>query len=227
MVCNSMKILPNGVCVIDGDTHISKWVEEHGKLSIAEDYLSPFRKYVPEGGTVIDAGANIGDHAITYSKWVGNEGRVFAFEPNPDAFECLVENVPLNVIPLRYGLGSKRATASICKNENVGASFLHGDSGGIIINTLDSFNFSGVDFIKIDVEGYETQVILGALKTIEESRPAMLVEVNSGALLRAGSSSLQLSSLIGRLGYVMTITDRHLRWSSQQFDIICVPKERS
>jgi FkbM family methyltransferase len=223
-----VKILPNGIAVIDGDTHISRWVEQHGTLEIAKAMLEPFRRYVPLGSWVVDAGANIGDHTITYAEWVGIDGAVFAFEPNPEAFECLVENTRHleQVIRANVGLSDRSGSCDIHRLENVGASHLSGSEGSIKLRDLDSFEIpqGRLSFIKIDVEGFETRVLRGAVKTIEDQNPVMLIEVNAGALVRAGTSSNELLGLIDRMGYNVKITDPRLIFSDPQFDVICIPK---
>lgn len=221
-----MKILSSGIAVIEGDTHISKWVEENGRLDIAEQMLIPFRKYIPVGGRVLDIGANIGDHTATYSKWVGEEGAVYAFEPNPAAYECLCHNFSSskNVFPSNCALSSGSGRSSFVLSENVGASFLSGNTGTVVLRKLDEYRILSIDFIKIDVEGFETNVLRGAKVTIQNTRPVMLIEVNAGALERAGTSSSELLSLISSYGYSTEITDPKLNLSSLQFDVLCLPE---
>lgn len=222
-----MKILPFGVAVIEGDTHISKWVEQHGKLNIAEQYLRPFKQYVWAGSLVVDAGAMIGDHTATYAEWVGPEGTVFAFEPNPIAYECLLHNTKdmPQVLAVDMGLSDSVSTCSIQQSDNVGASHLSGSDGSVNLRTLDCFNIAGnrFSFFKIDVEGYETRVLRGAKKTIEANKPVMLIEVNEGALVRAGTSRNELLSLIGEIGYTFSITDKRAKLEDPQYDVLCLP----
>lgn len=219
------KVLPFGVMVIDGDTHISKWVEQSGKLRIAEKMLAPFRKYIPVGGTVVDAGAMIGDHTATYADWVGEEGHVIAFEPNPEAFECLSHNVQgMSQVELnRVGLSDAQSWVSICIDANAGASHLADGVGSIRVVDLDHFNLIWLDFFKLDVEGFETRALRGAKETIARLKPAMLIEVNDGALVRAGSSREELLDLIGGYGYKVTITETGIKWTDPQYDILCTP----
>lgn len=226
-----MKILTNGVAVIDGDTHISAWVQEHNTLAIAETMLTPFKKYIPDGGTVIDVGASIGDHTITYAQWVGKDGMVAAFEPNPKAYACLQHNTKdlPQVLPIKSGLSDVDGKAVLIELDNSGATYLTCGKSKIKVpvTTLDSYEFKEVDFIKIDVEGYEVKVLEGSRKTIEESRPVLLVEVNRGALERAGTSAERLFEVLAELNYSMEITDSRIPWSDPQYDIICLPIEKA
>lgn len=226
-----MKKLPNGIAVIDGDTHISAWVQEHNTLEIARDMLLPFKQYIPENGTVIDVGASIGDHTITYAEWVGPTGLVAAFEVNPRAYECLQHNTKdlPQVLPIKTGLSDVDGKVVLVELDNSGATYLSNGKSKtkVPVTTLDSYEFKNVNFIKIDVEGYEVKVLEGSRKTIEESRPVMLVEVNRAALERAGTSAERLFEVLAELGYSMEITDSRIPWSDPQYDIICLPIEKA
>lgn len=224
-----LKILPNGIAVIEGDTHISAWVEQSGTLRIAEAELTPFRKYIPKCGVVVDCGAAIGDHTATYADWVDLCGRVYAFEPNPEAYECLVKNTEAmpQVTAFRCGLSDVKGLTGVSISPNAGASFLQdGVYPKTSLVTLDDFSLTP-DFIKIDVEGYEPKVLRGAADTINRSRPVMLIEVNTGALERTGSSRDELLKMISDLDYRAKITDNRIKWDDPQYDILCLPMEKA
>jgi FkbM family methyltransferase len=220
-----MKILSNGIAVIEGDTHISKWVKDSNTLRIAEEMLAPFKKYVLPGDTVIDIGASIGDHTVTYADWVGDKGMVVAFEPNPEAYLCLLHNTKHvhQVLTVSLGLSDSESSVSLVRLANSGASYLSNNSGDVKVTTLDDFEFEGVSFIKIDAEGYETRILRGAKETIERNTPVMLIEVNQGALERSGSSADELLGVIRELGYSPEMTDARLNWDDPQYDVICLP----
>jgi FkbM family methyltransferase len=173
---------------------------------------------------VVDAGAFIGDHTVTYAKLVGSNGRVYAFEPNPDAFDCLQYNTAglLHVFCENAALGASCGGVSIVKNQNAGASHL--TVGGFIQGlTLDYYlpDTARLDFIKIDVEGFEVALLNGAKETIRRRRPAMFIEVNAGALQRACTSREALFAIIGELGYDFKIVPATETITSPQYDILC------
>ncbi len=223
-----MQITSNGVAILPEDTHISKWVVQAGTIEIAETMLSPFRKHVPDGGCVVDVGASIGDHTVTYAKWVGPKGVVMAFEPYKKAYDCLVHNTKeyKQVVPINEALSDTEGSANIVVLDNTGASYLNGKKGKIPTVPLDSYELSKLDLLKIDAEGYETKILLGSARTIAVCKPVMLVEFNKGALERAKSSADELRTLIESMGYRMEITDRRIPWSDPQFDVICLPIEK-
>ena len=223
-----MKLLDCGVAVLVGDTHISSWVIDHNRLDIAEEMLRPFHQYVPEGGTVIDVGASIGDHTITYAQWVGKDGLVAAFEPHAQAYECLLHNTKHlpQVLQVQCGLSDTDGEVGIVMQDNSGASYITESEGGISVAPLDSYEFDA-HFIKIDVEGYEVRVLRGAEETINRCRPVMLIEVNSTALERAGSSQQELIELILSYGYNISMIDSRIPWSDPQYDVLCLPTEKA
>jgi FkbM family methyltransferase len=215
-----MKILPNGIAVIEGDTHISKWVEESGRLDHDQYALPIILQHIKKGDAVVDAGAFIGDHTKAYIDKVGPNGTVYAFEPNRKAFKCLTHNCPT----ARYvnaGLGIKKEMLGMVFSENAGASHIidGGDNAAII--DLDEYKFKRVDFIKLDIEGFETFALIGAAGTIKRCRPIMWIEVNSGALERAGSSVGELYNIITELDYKWTAYPEE---SGPQYDILCIPQ---
>jgi FkbM family methyltransferase len=222
-----MLITRHGIAVIEGDTHVSAWVRKKRRLNIAEPMLRPFAHLVPRGGVVVDAGACIGDHTVTYAEWVGDGGQVWAFEPSLAAFNCLRHNTKStpSVKSFLVGLGSTIKAASVNLQENAGASFL-GQNGGefAIVMPLDWFGLESLHFLKMDVEGYECELLKGAMETIGRFRPAILAEVNAGALLRAGASRAELLELLEWLGYDVQITDQRLNWEDPQYDVICLPR---
>lgn len=219
-----MKITPFGVAVVEGDTHISEWVSQHGTLRIAKHLCQRFKKYVPNGGVVVDAGANIGDHTIEYAEMVGFLGMVFAFEPNPQVMECLKYNLSRypQVMFTQAGLGESRYEASLQLSPNVGASHLDKTSPpNVSVIPLDDLALPTLHLLKMDIEGFETFALQGAKETIERCRPVMLLEVNTGALERAGSSESELLDLLRAYRYRFNSVDGT---TGVQYDIECFPE---
>ncbi len=216
-----MKLLPNNIAVIDGDTHISKWVEEHGRLDHDEYSLGLILPHIKEGDWVVDAGAFIGDHTVAYLKAVGPTGKVIAFEPNPDAYNCLFHNCP-DAQKVHAGLGDKEQKLRFSTSTNFGASHICGlGDKKVDILTLDSFNLPRLDFLKMDVEGFEISALTGAKATILKYRPVMWIEVNEHALQRNGETPLSLLTYVNsQLGYEIT---PYPESGILQYDILCKP----
>ena len=149
-----------------------------------EDFIQVMAKYIRPGSTVIDAGAFIGTHTHAMAKLTGRNGRVYAFEPQKIVFRELVfnliENNVHNVIPLRFALGADIRIVEMEKPINGREGLVKVGQGGdqVELRTLDSFNLRNVSFIKIDVEGYEANVLEGSRETIANNRnPPILIEI--------------------------------------------------
>lgn len=205
--------------VIEGDTHISKWVDESGRLDHDQNTLPLLTPYLT--GTVIDVGAFIGDHTVFYARHAQS---VFAFEPNPLAFECLSRNVEQfnNVRCFKVGLGAAPGRAALVTNTNAGMSALVAGND-IDVIALDSLNLSDVSFIKIDAEGWECAVLEGARKTIARCRPVMLIEINDSALRGQGRSPAELIIKIEGMRYSMRNVYRGQPMFGPQYDALCSP----
>jgi FkbM family methyltransferase len=144
--------------------------------------LTPLKQKVKSFNFVVDIGANIGNHAFFF-KEICQAKKVVCFEPHPDNFLLLQENCP-TCEKHKVGLSSENINGFLDSvesiNHNSGTSRLGSKGYPIEIKTLDSYNFENVTFIKIDVEGYELEVLKGAKNTIEKCRPDILVETHSG-----------------------------------------------
>lgn len=143
---------------------------------------------VAPGSVVIDAGSNIGNHAVYFQHFLA-PARLYCFEPQPLAYDTLVRNIGLNdstcdTRPLRAMLGAEEGTGAVStyKSGNQGAAtFAPSESGGTPMVTLDSAvedgDHSKIGFIKIDVEGFQGQVLRGAHEILTQSKPPLWIEV--------------------------------------------------
>jgi FkbM family methyltransferase len=213
----------NNIAIIPDDTHISKWVKESGRLDHDQSMVPLACQYIKTGSIVIDAGAYIGDHTIAYSRAAGVDGNVFAFEPNPVAFECLeynMKNLP-NVTCFKQGLGSKIESKGLTNyGGNYGINHLT-EGHGISITTIDELGMFGVDFIKIDVEGYELEILKGATETLKKFKPVLLIEINRGTLKREGIKEQDIFYFLDRFGYKYKNIYEGQPLMGEQYDIIC------
>lgn len=143
------------------------------------------KNYVKEGMTVIDVGANIGYFTYLMSKLVGENGRVLAFEPEPDNYYRLSENWVLNkahnVELSNLAVSNTNGYAYLnISNKESGEHSLEEKTREYLkrirINTtkLDSYA-TEVGLIKIDVEGHEAKVIDGARKLLESNKDVKLI----------------------------------------------------
>jgi hypothetical protein len=99
----------------------------------------------------------------------------------------------------------------------------------VIAQKLDSYEFQEVKVIKIDVQGYEYNVIEGALKTIEKYKPYIFIEIEEKCLIEFGSSEKELIQKIESLGYVVKRFQEGIPYNSSSgycLDCVCIPKEK-
>ena len=126
----------------------------------------------------IDIGANVGLWACDLVK---SFDHVIAFEPVTEFIECFKKNVTGSNYTM-HQMARGRAESFIEMNivqGNTGHTHIDQSSigrGTIPLKTLDSFNLTNVDMIKIDVEGFEGEILAGAMKTIEQNKPVLVIE---------------------------------------------------
>jgi FkbM family methyltransferase len=172
--------------------------------------------------SVIDIGANIGNHAHFFSANCGS--RVYCFEPSSENFNLLKLNCPDQVI-FKLALGENIGTTSLityesCKGNNtLGDLWEQAPDWGtgakteeVVVARLDDFSFPEVTFIKIDVEGSELRVLKGAIETINMHKPVISVEMHTDETLYAGKFQYQRNDIIklmNSLGYCVNHTDAY------------------
>lgn len=163
---------------------IKRWLRDG--VVWEEHLVRILERYARPGTTVIDAGAHVGTHTLTLARLVGPEGRVYAFEPQKKLYRELLRNLELNgatqVTAARFALGDVPAIVEMNSTHPHSEGSISIGQGGdrVELRTIDSFHFSNVSLIKIDVEGFEDRVLDGARATIERWRPVLLLEIQGG-----------------------------------------------
>jgi FkbM family methyltransferase len=194
---------------------------------------------------VLDVGANNGYTALRISKLEGVQ-KVIAFEPDPGNFEKARLNIGLNLNSdsielLNIGLGSRAAALDLYTpiESNSGAMRVSNDPSAerstskINVERLDDLmtelDLDRVDFIKIDVEGYEMEVLKGGIDTLRDFRPKLFIEIDDANLSDQSSSAREVVGFLIDLGYrcTNTVTSELLSveydFTGKHFDAICVP----
>ena len=166
------------------------------------EYEPPLMRFLrthnTDGWACLDVGANVGAVTLALAKYVGSAGKVYAFEPGPPNQERLRRNLALNptlaasVEVVECGVGERPGELWWAEEAgNPGNALLSAQgTHKIPVITLDSFlrerPLDRVDFVKIDVEGMELQVMRGAAELLRRFHPALYFEtlpryVNSAA----------------------------------------------
>lgn len=168
------------------------------KLSIVQnnypfgrDFVYDLSRYFnKEIGTIVDAGANVGSVSKDFSIYFP-KAQVYAFEPISSTFEILQKNTGKygNIKPIQLGLGASNFEIEIPLNlentiNSIAAPPREGDNGGtekIKVVSLDNFfnenSTTNIDILKIDVEGYEFEVLKGAQGIMQKQLKAIVLEV--------------------------------------------------
>ena len=137
----------------------------------AEDEIAIAALPLDKHSLVVDVGANIGATVLLFSKLAGS---VIAFEPSPKALKLLNLNVPANAIVYPVALSDFEGSAVFEERDSLDLSSFSDQGITVPVRTLDSFGLQP-DLIKIDVEGFEPQVLRGATETLKY-RPIVIFE---------------------------------------------------
>jgi FkbM family methyltransferase len=200
------------------------WLAHLYKASVQQHHReleAPFRPYIAADAVIFDVGAHAGQFSKLFAK-MAPRGRVFAFEPSAYARSILQRALAWNhighveIVPM--GLSDAPAvstlTTPIKRRGGVGFGLAHlgeHQPGGeafeqrVELTTLDGYfdsrGLKRLDFVKADIEGWETHMLRGAIKTIAACRPALFLEINEQSLARAGSTPADIWALLEPLGY--------------------------
>jgi FkbM family methyltransferase len=158
------------------------------------DLTQALKQQIKKGDIFVDAGANIGYYTLLVSSILKDTGKVYAFEPIPVLSEQIQKSVRINgyynVDVHTYGLSNIEGTHALyVRDENIGGSSMQRydsfiqdtvvkEVQDIQLKTLDDLlgNQGHVDVIKIDVEGFEWEVLQGAEKILERCKPCIFLE---------------------------------------------------
>jgi FkbM family methyltransferase len=178
-----------------------------------------------------DVGANIGYFSLLAAGALRNTGQVVAFEPGRIAYRRLLTNIALNefgnITPVNLAVLDRAGEVTLYLaadtadgGANVfGALAATAQSESCQAISLDEFcrnrNFPFPDFIKIDVEGAELQVLCGAQETLLASRPLLLLEMKESTLSAAGTTKGEIQARLRQYGYQAAFPHRR-KWHLAQ-----------
>ena len=144
-------------------------------------------------------GAWVGTWSMAMNKFCG---RVIAFEPDETHYACLVKNVDEDIETHQLAVGFDNKMVSLSDDNFTQAKRIVGE-GNIPMTTIDSLGLDDIDLIKIDVEGYEMEVLKGAKKVLESCQYVM-IELNSNTG-KYGSSNQECMNFLESMGYKLLL----------------------
>jgi FkbM family methyltransferase len=192
---------------------------DSSEVAFALAVLDRRRQYGGDGVVAIDGGANIGVHTIEWARHMYGWGEVLAFEAQEIVFYALAGNIALNnclnARALLCALGSQDGSLVVPRpdyfvhssfgslelrqhetNEYIGQRVSYDPAHGLRVAmvSIDSLGLTRADFIKLDVEGMEVDVLCGAKNTLRTLKPVLLLEV-------VKSDQTIIKELLDELGY--------------------------
>lgn len=159
---------------------------------------------LPQPATCLDVGANIGVTSLMMASR-GRGDRVIAFEPVPGNAVFLKQNLLINGVEnctvIESAVGDVPGSVQMAPNGPWSMIGTKSDSQAVPVTTLDDWyaaNLDGtcIDLIKIDVEGYEPNVLAGAARVIERWRPIIFMEFNSWTLILQGYNPISFAGAL-------------------------------
>ncbi len=204
----------------------------HRKKGFEYETLQLFSQQLKKGDVVLDIGANIGLFSLLGAKIVGNEGKVFAFEPSQQTFNALNKNIQLNnfqnITPVKIALSDTEGVIHLGDVENDAYNFIDVKAKNTALKTeqvpmlrlddwVKSMNIKQVNFIKIDIEGAELLCFKGAAETLRLYRPIIIMECDERWCKRFDYKVYDVLTYLAQLGYEFENYD-FSQW-------ICTPKK--
>lgn len=199
-----------------------------------EEYRA-FRAAVRPGAVVLDVGANVGSYTLLFALWGGATGRVFAFEPAPEARDGLRMHVALNGLADRVEIVAAAAGAAVgtarfridgASGANAIAAGLHGAASECIeveTTTIDAFcerHRTRPDVIKIDVEGAELDVLAGARRVLAQPDLQAFVELHPSVWAARGVTRDGIRAELANQGLVAEPLDPSLDiWNTEGISV--------
>lgn len=190
---------------------------------------------------ILDVGTNIGETLLNFARLAPN-GNVHGFEPDPLNHSRCCENLELNSftnIQLnKVGLGSEKGEYFIKVNtpsnrggNKISATFIENNTQVVNIITLDQYaeskQLSKIDLIKIDVEGYELNVLKGGKQTLSAFKPVLFIELDDNNLKEQGHSAKELIRFVKQFNYQVhhaetnQLITESADFTNCHYDIIC------
>ena len=199
--------LVKGWYLPDTDTHFEHYIKDGGYQTVHRDTIL---KYVKENRpnlkNCIDVGSHVGFWSKDFTKLFTH---TFAFDPIPQVRECYIKNITnSNYTLYPYGLGKENKKISVLYSPKETGNTHASDKGNleIEVKTIDGFNLPNIDYIKIDAEGYEIEVVEGAKELIERCKPFIHIEAKKKVMVKQNITMNAIEELFKRINYKQVLS---------------------
>lgn len=183
-----------------------------------EGIYQEFNDFIPDkGSTVLDVGAQCGDYSLMCSMIFGSK-KIVAIEPLKTNYEVLLRNLDLNavknVVPINAAASYMNGETEVCYSGDMAFKGTVGNIVSVKMIRIDDLELQDLNLMKIDVEGYELDVLNGALETIQNFKPRVILETHSKHLKE------QCMGLLEREGYHLKHEGRVVTQKNSNMDSI-------
>jgi len=181
--------------------------------AIEQEETNLIKKLVRKGNTILDLGANIGYYTLIFSKLVEQEGKVFAFEPDPQNYFLLEKNVAANRIT-----NCSIFQSAVARTEGVARLYLSdtnyadhrlysskNNQKSLEVKTISVDRFllnEKIDFIKMDIQGTEGDAILGMTSLLQKEELFILTEYWPKGIREFGTSPKDFLDILSKNGFL-------------------------
>lgn len=211
-----------------------------------EDEIKFLRKIIEPGQKIIDIGANYGLYTLSMAVKTGKRGKVWAFEPTSYVADCLSKSIAINNLShielIKAGLSDHTGRARFFTNPNSELNTLHPEENAegsfetIGLLTLDAcaekYNWDAIDFIKLDAEGEEINIIDGGKNMLTALSPLIMFELKHGDKLnlplinKFEDYGFKIYYLISELN-VLAPFEKDKPFDSFQLNLFCCKEDKA
>jgi FkbM family methyltransferase len=220
---------------------ISDSVDWYLYFGLADKQIDEFYRYVKSDSIIFDIGTNVGS-VLMNCALRAPKGYIYGFEPDTTNYNRCLRNLNLNQFKNikieKKGIGEKRQKTylRISNTSNRGMNRITFEKGEadteIEIDTIDLYtkenDIKDINLIKIDVEGFEYNVLKGAESTIRTFSPILFIELDDNNLKEQGASASDLVDFLTGLGYTIRIAatnktiTKNFNFINCHFDLLCI-----
>ncbi len=177
-----------------------------------KDTFSYFEKIIKPNDTILDIGAHIGLFSVFFSKKLSDKGRVICFEPTPGTFQILEKTAELNDLKNCTLVNAAIADKSGSLNFNLTSSDGEGSNANSLVHTERTVNVTKVkvfsiddyrraeklkiNILKIDVEDYELNALIGAKETFDQDKPSGILALHPESIKELGQTLEQIWDIL-------------------------------